>query len=133
MNIEFSKIKYQDLNARQKENYNFHKVAAALADYGYNSLRLTDDFEGADFIAIHIDGVSLLKVQLKGRLTIDKKYIGKEIYIAFIENGHIKIYAHDILISTLAPNFIQSISWQEKGNYHWGKTPARYNSVIWKL
>jgi len=29
-----------------------HKVAAALADYGYNSMRLNDDWQGADFIAI---------------------------------------------------------------------------------
>lgn len=78
---------YQHLNSRQKENYNFHKVAAVLADYGYNSLRLTDDFEGADFIALHKDGEQFLKVQLKGRLTFAKKYLNKGIYIAFPSKG----------------------------------------------
>lgn len=48
-------------------------MATALADYGYNSVRLTDDWQGADFIAVHIDGESFLKVQLKGRFTVDKK------------------------------------------------------------
>jgi|TARA_B110000240_G_C13309125_1_gene371946 hypothetical protein len=55
-----------------------------LADYGYNSLRLNDDWQGADFIAVN--GDNMLKVQLKGRFTVDKKYIGKSILIAFIEN-----------------------------------------------
>ena len=75
------KIKYTELNSKQKENYNFHKVASALADYGFNSLRLNDDWQGADFIAIN--GDDMMKIQLKGRFTVDKKYINKEIYIAF--------------------------------------------------
>ena len=76
------KISYSELNSKQKENYNFHKVAAALADYGYNSLRLNDDWQGADFIAIN--GDNMMKIQLKGRFTVDKKYINKSIYIAFM-------------------------------------------------
>ena len=42
-----TKIEYSKLNAKQKENYNFHKVSSALADYGYNSMRLSDDWQGA--------------------------------------------------------------------------------------
>jgi len=52
----FQNVNYKDLNARQKEDHNFQKVAARLADYGFNCLRLTDDWQGADFIACHIDG-----------------------------------------------------------------------------
>ena len=48
----FTKIKYSQLNSKQKENYNFHKVASALADYGYDSMRLNNDWQGADFIAV---------------------------------------------------------------------------------
>jgi hypothetical protein len=55
------KIAYTELNSRQKENYNFQKVAAHLADYGFNSLRLSDDWQGADFIACHIDGNMFLR------------------------------------------------------------------------
>mgnify|MGYP006172859965 FL=1 len=73
------KIKYTELNSKQKENYNFHKVASALADYGFNSLRLNDDWQGADFIAIN--GDDMMKIQLKGRFTVDKKYINKEIKV----------------------------------------------------
>ena len=81
---QFEPIPYADLNSRQKENYNFHKIAARLANFGFNCLRLTDDWQGADFIACHIDGETFLKVQLKGRLVIDRKYQGKDIHIAFI-------------------------------------------------
>ena len=56
MPLELTRIRYADLNARQKENYNFQKVSAVLADFGFTTLRLTDDWQGADFIAQHIDG-----------------------------------------------------------------------------
>ena len=122
------KISYSELNSKQKENYNFHKVAAALADYGYNSLRLNDDWQGADFIAIN--GDNMMKIQLKGRFTVDKKYINKSIYIAFIENGIIKLYAHDQAVLLLPVNIKNSKSWLENGGYSWGQTPKIYNSII---
>ncbi|MCS4510791.1 hypothetical protein [Xylophilus ampelinus] len=62
----FQRIEYEQLNSRQKENFNFQKVAAHLADYGFDCLRLSDDWQGADFIACHIDGETFLKVQLEG-------------------------------------------------------------------
>jgi hypothetical protein len=122
------KISYSELNSKQKENYNFHKVAAALADYGYNSLRLNDDWQGADFIAIN--GGNMMKIQLKGRFTVDKKYINKSIYIAFMENGVIKLYAHDQAVLLLPVNIKNSKSWLENGCYSWGQTPKIYNSII---
>ena len=70
----FEKIDYNCLNAKQKENFNFQKVAAAFADYGFNCIQLTDDWNGADFLANHVDGITLLRVQLKGRLTFATKY-----------------------------------------------------------
>ena len=78
--MNLKKVNYTKLNARQKENYNYHKVASALADYGYDSMRLNNDWEGADFISVN--GDDMIKVQLKGRLTVDKKYLNKGIIIA---------------------------------------------------
>ena len=125
---ELIKVDYKSLNARQKENYNFHKVASALAEYGYNSLRLNDDWQGADFIAIK--GDEMIKVQLKGRFTIDKKYLGKEIYIAFIEDGVIKVYDHDEVVNSLTGSILETESWKVNGNYSWPKTPNAYSDVI---
>ena len=126
--MQLNKVNYKDLNARQKENYNYHKVASALADYGFNSMRLNDDWQGADFISVN--GDEMIKFQLKGRFTIDKKYIGKEIYIAFIEEEKIKIYNHDKAVSIIPDNIKDSDSWSKYGGYSWGKTPKFYDSVI---
>ena len=37
----------------------------------------------------------ILKVQLKSRFTVDKKYLGKDIYIAFREDENIFLFDHD--------------------------------------
>jgi hypothetical protein len=124
----FEKVSYGVLNSKQKENYNFHKVASALADYGYDSKRLNNDWQGADFIAVKND--EMLKVQLKGRFTVDKKYLDKKIYIAFIEDNIVKIYEHDEAVNMLPDNIKQSDSWNIHGSYSWGKTPKIYDSVI---
>lgn len=124
---KFRRIDYPNLNARQQENYNFQKVAARLADYGYNCLRLSDDWQGADFIACHIDGETFLKVQLKGRLALDKKYVGKGIYIAFFHEMDCFVYPHDaVLDEIVARGFMQESSrlWATKGQRSWPKPPA---------
>ena len=115
-----------ELNARQRENYNFSKIAARLADYGFNCQRLSDDWEGADFIACHIDNNTFLKVQLKGRLIIDKKYCGKSIFIAFPHRDDWYVYPHDKFLDVIKadkPKTICSRSW-EKGTYSWPNPPA---------
>ncbi len=72
MKKRFTKIDYQKLNTRQQETYNFQKVSAVLAEYGFATIKLNDDWANADFIAQHIDAETYLKVQLKGRLTFAK-------------------------------------------------------------
>ncbi len=121
----FEKISYSNLNSRQIENYNFQKISAVLADYGYNYLRLTDDWHGADFIACHICGNIFLKVQLKGRLTLDKKYQCKNVHIAFCDLGTWYIYPHDTFLeAALNLNKIsKSVSWDDKGSYDWPSVP----------
>ena len=51
----FQKVNYQELNSKQKEIYNFQKIAAVLADYGFNCIKLSDDWLHADFLAYHYD------------------------------------------------------------------------------
>ena len=96
--MKLQKIKYSDLNPKEKEMYNFQKVSAKFADYGFTTIWLNNDWQGADFIAVHTDGVTVIKVQLKGRLSFNKKYIGKNIYICFIENGDVYLFPHDDLL-----------------------------------
>ncbi|WP_353627842.1 hypothetical protein ABM428_08475 [Sulfitobacter sp. TCYB15] len=123
----FTAVPYTELNSRQQENYNFHKIAARMADYGFNCIRLTDDWQGADFIAVHVDGETFLKVQLKGRLMIDRKYLGKQIHVAFLHGDDAYLYDHDALVQHLQDSNLigdASITWHEKGYRHWPTPPA---------
>lgn len=129
----FKRIRYKDLNARQKENFNFQKVASTLADYGFNCIRLSDDWQGADFIACHIDGNNFVKIQLKGRLTFDKKYIGKNIYIAFNQDRKWHLYPHDKLLrkkvedqKTVEKLIENTKAWLERGIYSFPRIPKKF-------
>ena len=51
---KFKRVEYKSLNPRQQESYNFQKVAAALADYGFTAIRLSDDWRGADFNYVRV-------------------------------------------------------------------------------
>jgi frataxin-like iron-binding protein CyaY len=117
----FKKVPYDSLNARQKELFNFQKIAATLADCGFNCIKLADDWQGADFLAYNINGTTTLKVQLKSRLTIDKKkYSGKEIWIAFPYKGYWYLIEHVHLVEKVGKHtkWLNSDSWKNKDGYH---------------
>ncbi|MER8613976.1 hypothetical protein [Mesorhizobium sp. M0435] len=122
----FQRISYERLNARQKENYNFQKVAGRLADYGYNCLRLNDDWQGADFLAVHVDGTAVLRIQLKGRFSLDVKYRGRGLYIAFLAGNACYVYSHDDVLAIVESRgrFGETVSWAERGNYSWPSLPG---------
>jgi hypothetical protein len=127
------RIDYADLNSRQKENYNFHKVSARLADYGFNSIRLSDDWQGADFIAGHIDGDTFLKVQLKARFTIDKKYLGRGIHIAFLAGEACYLYPHDEIVEAVLALGVMNADaalWRDDGIRHWKKPPLWAQTLL---
>ena len=94
MTLDLQRINYGSLNARQKENFNFQKLSAVLADFGFVTMRLTDDWGGADFIAQHINGDTFLRVQLKSRLTFDAKYRNKGLFIAFPYKDEWYLFPH---------------------------------------
>jgi hypothetical protein len=98
--LKLERVTYAELNSRQKENYNYAHVSAILANYGFTTMRLTDDWEGADFIAQHISGEPFLKVQLKSRLWVDTKYKLKGIWTCFraIPGGSWYLYPHDAFL-----------------------------------
>ncbi len=119
--MNFEKIQYENLNSKQKEIYNFQKVAGLLAEYGYNCIKLADDWNGADFLAYHFDGIETLKVQLKARITIDKKYMSvPNICMCFPINGDWFLIPHEELIEKIketSPKWLNSESWVTNGHY----------------
>lgn len=119
-----NKIEYKNLNSRAQENYNYHKLSAVLADYGYTTLRLSDDWQSADCIAIHRDGSSI-KIQLKGRFVLNKDYMNKDLWVSFPAKNRDGwyLYPHDELIAELD---------QDKDSFKfvdWFKKEGAYSSA----
>jgi hypothetical protein len=127
-------VNYSALSARQKETYNFQKVSAVLADYGYRTIRLSEDWESADFIAYHNDGMSFLKIQLKTRLSLFTKYKDKDIYICFPYESEWYLYPHDEALRwAAANNKVGKQGWEVtsdgefvEGGYTWPYPPQHW-------
>ena len=128
----FQPIKYNELNARQKENYNFHKIAGLLADYGYNCLRLNDDWQGADLIAVHVDGEIFLRIQVKGRFVLEKKYERRNIHIAFLAGNDCYVYPHDEVLGHVLDRgeINETSSWRNNGLYSWPSLPKWASEIL---
>ena len=128
------KIEYDKLNAREKENYNFLKVSAVLAGYGYMTTRLSDDWKGADFIAHHIDGETILRVQLKGRLDLREKYRRKHLYVAFRNEDQWYLYPHDEVLKWVLANtgVKRTVSWSKRGGYSFPGLSDRIRKMLEK-
>jgi hypothetical protein len=92
---------------------------------------LSDDWNGADFIAQHLDG-TFLRVQLKGRLSFYEKYRDKQIYICFRDNNHWYLYPHDEFLSqVLAEGYLAGTdSWEVHGGYSFPGIPKRLETLL---
>lgn len=127
--MHLTKIEYDELNAKAKEMYNFHKVSARLADYGFTCMWLSNDWQGADFIAVHLDGVTDLKVQLKGRMTFSKSYQGKGIYICFRSGEKVYLYPHDEVLKVVEPR-ISDKKWTSEGLWSTAKPNKEFQELL---
>lgn len=88
-------------------------VTVALSQ-GYNAFLPVYD-NGIDLI-LHNERTGDTKlVQLKGRWTIDKKYIGRNIWIAFRDRGEWYVAPHDEMV-ILGAAHTETASWT-KGTY----------------
>jgi hypothetical protein len=125
--LKLHKIDYKKLNGRQQENHNFQKISGLLADYGFTTIRLSDDWSDADFLAQHVDGKTLLRVQQKGRLGIYKKYQEKNLWVCFRDRGDWYLYPHDeVLLHLLkTTNIEQTAAWRKGHGYNWKQPPRR--------
>jgi hypothetical protein len=130
--VAYERISYDQLNARQKERYNYQKVSAVLADYGFITIPLSDDWNGADFLAVPIQG-DVLKIQLKGRLTFMKKYLGKGLHVCFRDEQTWYLYPHDeVLEKVRSERMIQTTeSWNgDDGAYSFSKLSVRIREIL---
>ena len=126
--MKLKKIDYCELNAKQKEIFNFQQLAGILADYGFNCIKLSDDWNGADFLAYHKDHNETLRVQLKGRLTIAKKYLDKGLHIAFPIKQQWCLIEHDILVELVKTH--TEWKWEDEGIRHPPAVPKKLLSLL---
>jgi hypothetical protein len=129
--VHLTKIPYRRLNARQKENFNFQKLSAVLADYGFATHRLSDDWNGADLIAQHVGG-ELIRIQLKSRLAFYRKYEGKDLYVAFADAGTWYLYPHDELLAKVLKHTTigRTGSWTKRGGYSFPRISAQLQRLL---
>src|SRR5947209_6070372 len=124
----FARVAYQELNAKQREVYNFHHIGAVLAKYGFASYPIRDDWNGGDMFARHMLTGSAITVQIKSRLTFDKKYLGKDLHIGFPSDDLIYVYPHDEVLADYTAlrkrrglALDASQAWARDGLVHWAK------------
>ena len=134
--MKLTRINPGDLKDKKKEAYNFQKVSGILADFGYQTIKLADDWSGADFIAQHLDG-SFLLVQLKGRLTVKDDYRGKELWICFpdcvADRVDWYLCPHDVLLECLTKkkkSIEGTRSWSKDGGYNIGYVTKELSGML---
>ncbi|MEM8919326.1 MAG: hypothetical protein AAGE37_10745 [Pseudomonadota bacterium] len=120
--------------AQVTEVINRQKLTALALEKGYNSFLPVYD-GGIDFILYREDGAGgpadLRKIQLKGRWYIDKKYEGRDIWIAFPDGDQWYIAPHDTLVEIGDDaGFTKTASWKEGGAYSCGKLSAKLSKAM---
>ena len=77
------------------------------------------NWHGADFLAYHFDGKTTLRVQLKSRLTINRKYSGQDLWMNFPAGGTWYLVPHDELVDLVGKttNWLNTTSWRKHGGY----------------
>ena len=122
--MEFEHISYVSATGQYSkitETYNFHKAAAVLAEYGFDCVRVVNDWRGADFLAYHAGSGITLPVQLKTCLVIAKRYLCyPELYICFPldKTGNWYLLKHQRLykiIEEVEPKWLESNKWTKGG------------------
>lgn len=71
------------MSNRYIERLNYTRLSYYLVNCGFFTQWSSVDDRGADFIAIKYDSSAVYRIQLKSRATLDDKYKGKDLYMAF--------------------------------------------------
>lgn len=101
------------------EAVNRSKLSALALGNNWMVYHPEADVGGVDLVIIHMETDELRKIQLKSRWTIDKKYEGKNIWVAFPYEKFWYMRRHDEMVE-LAHEFgyANTDSWKIKGTYN---------------
>lgn len=100
-----------------REVINRNTVVSLAMEKGYNAYLPVYD-GGVDFILYREEDSVTHKVQLKGRWIIDRKYIGRDIWVAFPHAGEWYLVPHDTMVQQAEEaGFTKTSSWTVGGAY----------------
>lgn len=103
--------------AQVREVINRNIVVSLAMEKGFNAYLPVYD-GGVDFILYREEDALTLKVQLKGRWVIDRKYVGRDIWVAFPNAGEWYLVPHDTMVEQAeAAGFTKTSSWIDGGAY----------------
>ena len=103
-------------HSRIREVINRNIVISLALDQGFNAFLPVYD-GGVDFILYRESDRELRKVQLKSRWTIDRKYMNREIWVAFPIADDWYLMPHDEMYKAgVADGITETASWK-KGSY----------------
>lgn len=117
------------IDGRMIEMANRHELISMALKMGFNAFQPIID-QGIDFI-LHREGdQKLIKVQLKSRFRLDKKYEGRDLWMAFpsgdqwylIPCDTLLSYADECLIGTRSKKR-EIYSWRNRLNHHSAEIP----------
>lgn len=104
-------------SAQVREVINRNTLVSLALTSGYNAFLPVYD-GGTDFILYNEGTGDLKKVQLKGRWTIDRKYLGLDIWIAFQEGDVWYLAPHDEMVQLAETyGYAATASWLSVGTY----------------
>ena len=127
--------KYEDLSGREQESYNAAHLMAQMAKWGYlEGSKVNGDKWGADLLFYRSEDGDVIKVQLKGRVTLSRHYRGKGIHVAYRNRDTEEwfLYNHDILLDqVLSKGYLTGTkSWEEKGGWSWSSNPPWLQELV---
>lgn len=98
-----------------REVINRNTVVSLALDQGFNAFLPVYD-GGVDFILYRESDGLVRKVQLKGRWTIDRKYLDRDIWVAFPIAGDWYLMPHDVMVALAeADGVTKTASWMDGG------------------
>jgi hypothetical protein len=107
-----------------REVINRNALVTLALEHGFNAFLPVYD-GGVDFILYREEDGLVRKVQLKGRWYIDRKYEGRDIWIAFPVEDDWYVAPHDeLIVMGEQAGFTSTASWVEGGAYSCPK-PSR--------
>lgn len=117
-------------DSQTREAINRNTVTSLAMEQGFNVFLPIYD-GGIDFILYRESDSELRKVQLKSRWTIDQKYRGRDIWMAFPMENEWYLVPHDRLVaSAVVKGTTKTKSWTQDGAYSSAK-PSKAEIAKW--